>query len=202
MVDIPNHSLYLANNLPMAVKGGTGIRAELYSVPKWILESIDYLEGHPYFYKRNIVEDSKGVKGYLYTVPPEYVETGIHIESGDFINFLDDLLWQERRNELYEDLSTSGSKELEIDLKDDEYSYLDEEFTEYEDFDSTPTLVWDRKEDKFWCEGTYFGKLNVKVKSTLPSGKGTKTKTYFITREKTTMKELAKTLKEVKSEAT
>lgn len=72
-VTTKDYTLYV-RGLPFMVRetSDTGVKGELYEVDESVLASLDELEGHPIFYKRDIIEvnDKDGKKvlawGYLY----------------------------------------------------------------------------------------------------------------------------------------
>ena len=81
------YSLY-ADGIPYVVKiPNTQIKGEVYEVDKNTLDVLDDLEGHPDFYRRELVDvivNRKTIQAWIYFYP--YPE-GKLIESGDFKNY-------------------------------------------------------------------------------------------------------------------
>lgn len=79
---LPQYSLFSLGSFPGVRKGGvTAIQGELYDVSRDELDSLDSLEGHPSFYKREVIETSEG-EAWIYLLPED--EYGEHetIPSG------------------------------------------------------------------------------------------------------------------------
>ncbi|MDQ7056677.1 MAG: gamma-glutamylcyclotransferase family protein [Persephonella sp.] len=79
------YSLY-ADSIPYVVKEPlTQIKGEIYEVDDETLQRLDELEGHPSFYKRELVdvitEDGKLIKAWIYFYP---YKNGHLIQSGDY----------------------------------------------------------------------------------------------------------------------
>ena len=51
----PDYSMYNLGAFPAVIKGDTSIVCEVYQVDEPTLEHLDRLEGHPEFYKRELV---------------------------------------------------------------------------------------------------------------------------------------------------
>ena len=81
------YSLF-ADGIPYVVKIPlTQIKGEVYEVDSDTLERLDALEGHPNFYKRELIDvilDGKTIKAWIYFYP---YKKGKLIESGDFKDF-------------------------------------------------------------------------------------------------------------------
>ena len=78
------YSLY-ATSIPYVVKEPLiRIKGELYEVDDFILEELDYLEGHPHFYERELIDvvvNNKVYKAWMYFYPEP---RGNLIKSGDY----------------------------------------------------------------------------------------------------------------------
>ncbi|RUM61568.1 MAG: gamma-glutamylcyclotransferase [Persephonella sp.] len=83
------YSLY-ATGIPYVVKKPlTKIKGELYEVDNLTLEEIDYLEGHPHFYERELIDvivNNKIYKAWIYFYPEP---RGHLIKSGDYKDYED-----------------------------------------------------------------------------------------------------------------
>jgi gamma-glutamylcyclotransferase (GGCT)/AIG2-like uncharacterized protein YtfP len=60
------------------------VKGEIYEVDEDTLNALDYLEGHPRFYRRDKYKTANGIRVWMYTLPDaesydrcEYVESGI-----------------------------------------------------------------------------------------------------------------------------
>ena len=85
-VTLPQYSLFSLGSYPGVINGGvTAIEGELYEVNDEELSSLDRLEGHPSYYKREEIETSEGV-AWIYLLPQDrYKDTPI-IENGIWEN--------------------------------------------------------------------------------------------------------------------
>ena len=82
------YSLY-ADGIPYVVKEPlTQIKGEIYQVDDETLHRLDQLEGHPEFYKRELIdvitEDGKTIKAWIYFYP---YKKGNLIKSGDYKDY-------------------------------------------------------------------------------------------------------------------
>jgi gamma-glutamylcyclotransferase (GGCT)/AIG2-like uncharacterized protein YtfP len=63
---IEKTDMYDLGGFPGVVKGKNKVHVESYIVNEKTLQEIDRLEGHPYFYNRQIIRSSSGKKGWIY----------------------------------------------------------------------------------------------------------------------------------------
>ena len=80
-------SLYkCSSNLPYAVKEtGSGVKGEVYQVNDKCLEDLDMLEGHPNWYKREIISIPDIGECWIYVMPFEKkFGTAKRIKSGEY----------------------------------------------------------------------------------------------------------------------
>ena len=81
------YSLYV-DGIPYVVKiPNTQIKGEVYEVDKHTLDELDELEGHPDFYRRELIDvivNGKTIKAWIYFFP---YPKGELIKSGDFKNW-------------------------------------------------------------------------------------------------------------------
>ena len=85
-VTLPQYSLFSLGSYPGVINGGiTAIEGELYDVTDQELASLDRLEGHPSYYKREEIETSEGV-AWIYL-----------LKSNDYRNIpiIEDGIWRE-----------------------------------------------------------------------------------------------------------
>ena len=79
---------------PIVVKGSGNIVVELYEVRDKTLQILDYIELTA-GYERVLV-DVNGHDAWLYLMPHEHALTGIKIESGDFLDYANERMYQAR----------------------------------------------------------------------------------------------------------
>lgn len=79
---LPQYSLFSLGAYPGVITNGkTSIQGELYAVTADELEGLDRLEGHPAYYKREVIDTSDGA-AWMYLLPyQEYKDVPI-IEEG------------------------------------------------------------------------------------------------------------------------
>ena len=71
---------------PGVISGGiTAVEGELYAVDDKELSSLDRLEGHPNYYKREEIETSEGV-AWIYLLPQDKYKQVPIIENGVWTN--------------------------------------------------------------------------------------------------------------------
>ena len=81
-VTLPQYSLFSLGAYPGVCKGGiTQVEGEVYEVDKQELDSLDRLEGHPNYYKREVIETSEG-DAWIYLLPQDKYNDHPVIESG------------------------------------------------------------------------------------------------------------------------
>ncbi len=81
---LPNYSLISLGSFPgVIIGGGTMIQGEMYEVTQEEFSRLDRLEGHPSFYKREIIETSKG-NAWIYLLPEKEYSGYDIIKSGEW----------------------------------------------------------------------------------------------------------------------
>ena len=79
---LPQYSLFSLGSFPGVIKGGiTPVQGELYAVDEEGLQRLDRLEGHPTFYKREVIETSEG-EAWIYLLPVDRYKDYPVIENG------------------------------------------------------------------------------------------------------------------------
>lgn len=68
----------------MVPGGGTAVVGELYAVDVATLTALDYLEGHPEFYRRVPIRLATGDVAHAYLLPASEVRGKPRISSGDW----------------------------------------------------------------------------------------------------------------------
>lgn len=82
---LPQYSLISLGSYPGVLKGGeTMIQGELYEVTPKEFEGLDRLEGHPNYYKREVIETSEG-DAWIYLLPKEEYSDKVVIKSGEWL---------------------------------------------------------------------------------------------------------------------
>ncbi len=81
----PNYTMYHLGGFPAVVMGGdTAIVGEVYEVDRREFQNLDYLEGYPTFYTRDIIETEHG-DAWMYHIASEQRHTFTRtIESGNW----------------------------------------------------------------------------------------------------------------------
>lgn len=79
--------LYREGFLPVAKQGEGVITGEVYEVDDRTLKLLDRLEGHPGWYRRELVPLLSGVAGeaWIYFYPPRLAARAVKVESGDYV---------------------------------------------------------------------------------------------------------------------
>ena len=78
-------TLYDLGAFPGMVKGGTGaVIGEIYEVTKTTLAHLDYLEGHPQFYRREMIKLQDGMNLQTYILNDAFIQDCTVIKSGDW----------------------------------------------------------------------------------------------------------------------
>ena len=81
---LPQYSLFSLGRYPGVIKGGkTAIQLEMYEVNAEELLGLDRLEGHPRYYKREVIPTSGG-DAWIYLLPEEKYKDYTIIEDGDW----------------------------------------------------------------------------------------------------------------------
>ncbi len=79
---LPQYSLFSLGSYPGVIKGGkTAVSLELYDVTEEELHGLDLLEGHPSYYKREVIDTSEG-EAWIYLLPQEEYNEYEVIENG------------------------------------------------------------------------------------------------------------------------
>ena len=68
----------------MLAGGNTAVVGEVYAVDRAILAGLDRLEGHPHFYRRQLVRLKDGERVLAYLLRREQAQGRPTIESGDW----------------------------------------------------------------------------------------------------------------------
>lgn len=71
----PIYDMVSMGGFPSIISGEKSVDVEVYEVTSLVLDSLDSLEGHPHFYKRDIThivdEDGVDLEAYIYKVVQE-----------------------------------------------------------------------------------------------------------------------------------
>jgi len=88
---IGGFSMYTRGAFPIVVPSDNtnDIVVELYEVSAGTMKNLDRLEGYPHFYNRKIVKTPDGRDAWIYYLERRPHGGDTHIESGDWIEFLD-----------------------------------------------------------------------------------------------------------------
>jgi gamma-glutamylaminecyclotransferase len=86
---LPDFTMFNVGAFPGVVQMGNDfIYGELYDIDGDALEGLDYLEGHPNFYCREVVQvkDDEGHKhdAWMYFLPMDYVRGSSVVEGGQW----------------------------------------------------------------------------------------------------------------------
>jgi len=81
---LPQYTLFSLGSYPGVIKDGIhSIKGEMYEVNEDQLENLDMLEGHPGYYKREVIETSEG-KAWIYLLPEDQYPDVVPIEDGNW----------------------------------------------------------------------------------------------------------------------
>lgn len=83
---IQGFDMYCLGSFPVVYKGEGEITIEVYEVPDSTMPSLDGLEGHPDWYRRELVPTSQG-EAWLYVMQDEYPEAP-KVDSGNWREYL------------------------------------------------------------------------------------------------------------------
>ena len=82
----PNFTMFNLWGFPGIIRGGkTAIKGEVFEVPDELIKSLDRLEGHPTFYRRQpeVLADGSQVELYVLAKPTRYAGYD-EVESGEW----------------------------------------------------------------------------------------------------------------------
>ncbi|MDX1437573.1 MAG: gamma-glutamylcyclotransferase, partial [Anaerolineales bacterium] len=85
--ELKQANLYDMGSYPAARPGEAQIIGDLLQLDRAALEVIDRIEGHPVFYRRELVTvhcDGRGVEAWVYWAPKGLEQAGVPIPSGDW----------------------------------------------------------------------------------------------------------------------